>query len=278
MKLFHAIAISVVAANLYGCADNSDMSGTASKSRTEPKGRLDAGTKATTAAQQAQQAPATTAEPGLKIDGSLETASGSMSFAICGDKVAVPGTANPFLAGVPVGQQIKYSEGSADVAGQQSPTLVSPKSPLCFAAGSKIIIEVNGSTSNAAAKTGATGDGVRDIAIHQKGAYFGKSNVAAPLSSLVAVFLDDSDPSSLPAPAMLEYRNVSSKNYSETQPLMRQIFFVGDGLTDDKKFQLIVVPAGATRLFLGTMDGWEWSNNTGSLDARLLWANPKTGA
>lgn len=33
--------------------------------------------------------------------------------------------------------------------------------------------------------------------------------------------------------------------------------------------QQVVVPAGATRLFLGTMDGFGWSNNIGSLDVQV---------
>jgi hypothetical protein len=30
-----------------------------------------------------------------------------------------------------------------------------------------------------------------------------------------------------------------------------------------------IVPVGATRLFLGTMDGYDWVNNAGSLDVSV---------
>lgn len=38
---------------------------------------------------------------------------------------------------------------------------------------------------------------------------------------------------------------------------------MGDGTTSAAALQMIVAPAGATRLYLGTMDGYEWINNTG---------------
>jgi hypothetical protein len=51
----------------------------------------------------------------------------------------------------------------------------------------------------------------------------------------------------------------------------RPIFFIGDGLTSDSNAgffdgeqQSFIVPSGATRLFLGTVDGEGWYNNTGS--------------
>ncbi|HEY3242752.1 MAG TPA: hypothetical protein VGM03_05305 [Phycisphaerae bacterium] len=46
-------------------------------------------------------------------------------------------------------------------------------------------------------------------------------------------------------------------------PGLRQPFFIGDGLTGTGSgaVQQFLVPDGATRLFLGTIDGCEWSNN-----------------
>jgi hypothetical protein len=46
-------------------------------------------------------------------------------------------------------------------------------------------------------------------------------------------------------------------------PALQQPFYIGDGLTSQANIQFVVAPTGATRLFLGTMDGVDWSNNTG---------------
>jgi hypothetical protein len=45
---------------------------------------------------------------------------------------------------------------------------------------------------------------------------------------------------------------------------LRQLFFIGDGLTSGGVIQQFVVPQGATRLFLATMDGYGQYNNIGS--------------
>jgi hypothetical protein len=43
--------------------------------------------------------------------------------------------------------------------------------------------------------------------------------------------------------------------------------FIGDGLRNDGlSVQQFIVPAGATRLYLGTMDGYGWWNNSGSFE------------
>jgi hypothetical protein len=54
-------------------------------------------------------------------------------------------------------------------------------------------------------------------------------------------------------------------------PGLKQIFFIGDGLTGtgSGSIQTFHIPAGATRLFLGTMDSYGWSNNSGSFTVDL---------
>ena len=52
-------------------------------------------------------------------------------------------------------------------------------------------------------------------------------------------------------------------------PQLQQMFYVGNGLTSTGAQESIVVPAGATRVFLGTMDGWEWSNNSGGFTVTI---------
>jgi hypothetical protein len=47
------------------------------------------------------------------------------------------------------------------------------------------------------------------------------------------------------------------------EPQLFQTFYVGSGQTSSNVQQTIVVPPNATTLYLGTMDGHEWSNNVG---------------
>jgi hypothetical protein len=46
---------------------------------------------------------------------------------------------------------------------------------------------------------------------------------------------------------------------------LKQPFFIGDGLTGTGTgaVQDFIVPSGATRLFLGTMDAFGWFDNSG---------------
>jgi hypothetical protein len=68
-----------------------------------------------------------------------------------------------------------------------------------------------------------------------------------------------------PAPAPLDVL-CNWTQFSSLAPQVKQVFFIGDGLTGTGSgaVQNFIVPTGATRLFLGPMDGFEWKGNTGS--------------
>ena len=70
---------------------------------------------------------------------------------------------------------------------------------------------------------------------------------------LTGVFLDDSEPSGA-APEMLVFRP-QLPYFASLRPGLRQVFFIGDGQNDGKNREF-VIPAGATRLFLGTTSGY----------------------
>lgn len=81
---------------------------------------------------------------------------------------------------------------------------------------------------------------------------------------LVGVFLTDAAPAE-DAPDRLDFTNTD--DYGELAPLIGQTFYVGDG-----EGRTILVPEGATRLFLGFADGFLFSglpgwygNNSGQL-------------
>lgn len=88
---------------------------------------------------------------------------------------------------------------------------------------------------------------------------------------LVGVFLDDSVPRD-PAPERLDFS--SNHSFQTLSPRIAQVFFIGDGKTGEGSgaLQQFVVPATATRLFLGIADApffqgdpGAYDDNTGSL-------------
>ena len=93
---------------------------------------------------------------------------------------------------------------------------------------------------------------------------------------LAGVFLDASEPSGV-APARLAFGSDDlGTDFASLAPLLNQTFFIGDGLTGTGtgNQQRFFVPTGATRLFLGFIDGADfegdptfYSNNDGSFDA-----------
>ena len=68
--------------------------------------------------------------------------------------------------------------------------------------------------------------------------------------SLAGVFLGDGPPVGPPPPQLA----FADGNFSELAPGLHQIFFIGDGNTGAALQQRFLVPAGATRLFLGLTD------------------------
>ena len=181
--------------------------------------------------------------------------------------VTVPGTANPWLAGMPNGTQSELG----DYAPANSPVLVNlnqiPNSSIQFS-------NITGTAAHwPPAPTGPEGCLTLNPCIftnisHEIGAEYGKSNLTAPVNSLIGVFLDNNIPQ-YPAPAALEFSTVQSRDYLDLHPQLKQVFFIGDGKTNSGVQQNITVPPGATRLFLGIMDGIEWTNNTGAFNVTV---------
>jgi Flp pilus assembly protein TadG len=105
------------------------------------------------------------------------------------------------------------------------------------------------------------------------GSEHGISNIATPINSVVGVFLNTSggqvpDDQGAPPPG-LDFGTQSERDYTSIQPDLRQSFYVGNGETSTGVQQTIVVPPNANTLFLGTMDGHEWSNNQGGFHATI---------
>ena len=100
----------------------------------------------------------------------------------------------------------------------------------------------------------------------------GKSNIVAPINALLGVFLDDSGlpvGSGHDVPPAMDFSTPGSRDFDTLEPGLRQVFFIGDGLKADGTSQRFVIPEGATRLFLGAMDGFEWNNNGGHFSTTI---------
>jgi hypothetical protein len=85
----------------------------------------------------------------------------------------------------------------------------------------------------------------------------------------MGVFLGPDQPSLTAAPAGLNFQTLGL-DFSSLSPELKQLFFIGDGKNAADQVQSFVVPAGATRLYLGTMDGFGWFNNTGAITVDVV--------
>lgn len=180
---------------------------------------------------------------------------------------------NPWLAGMPNGT----TGNSYDVAPANSPTNV--VSGLTLVDGAELNFSFSGSMSykSTAVANGADGDQTRDIYncyynSFSTGREHGKSNLTAPIGAVVGIFLSDTQPNLVGGslPADLDFSDPDTRDFSTLSPALRQPFYIGDGKrADGTTLQKFVVPAGATRLYIGVMDGQQWSDNSGSFSSTV---------
>ncbi|MHC4521451.1 MAG: hypothetical protein ACYTAS_22900, partial [Planctomycetota bacterium] len=160
--------------------------------------------------------------------------------------LAVPGLACVHFAG--------QSTVPPLVAGwPESEVSIPPSVPVC--GGGRLSISAGGLWSHTPwPETGPDGKVGNATTLQEYIALGGISDVLAPLNMLVGVFLTDDapDPGATPPSLTLGMDTM-------TAPELQQTFAIGSELSD------IEIPLGATRLFLGLKDGWEWSNNTGKV-------------
>ncbi len=174
----------------------------------------------------------------------------------------VPGTANPWLAGMPDGTTAQ----GGDIAPDQSPVLVAGIVPGSWIA----FMNATGGVSYGPSYPlfGPEGDAGL-MQAHNNGGEHGKSGLQAPVDSLIGVFLDDNVPAGS-LPGALSFASATARDYLTLSPTLRQPFFIGDGLTSAGVQQKVLAPSAATRLFLGTMDGHGWYNNLGQFTVDVV--------
>jgi hypothetical protein len=185
------------------------------------------------------------------------------------DTQTIEATGNPFLAGMPPGSvaSLNNPANSPDYAGTASNPLESPQlinipltngESLTFSS-----ISGNAAHDPNLSQYGPDGD-TANVGSNTDGSENGIANANIPIDAVVGVFLTDSQPNLSAAPATLDFSTDSSRNFTTLAPQLKQIFFIGDGLTDSGQTQTFVVPNGATRLYLATWDFYQWNNNIGS--------------
>jgi len=127
------------------------------------------------------------------------------------------------------------------------------------------------------------------------GSEHGISNIITPIDSMVGVFMDkngatygadSSQENESSVPPGLDFSTQAARDYSagttqgttaaaaemsagSIEPQLNQSFYVGDGQTSTGTTETIIVPNNAYAIFLGTMDGHEWSNNLGGFNATI---------
>ncbi len=185
--------------------------------------------------------------------------------------VNVSAQSDPWLAGMPSGSTASYN----DVAPAQSPRLLTiPVVPGTYISFSNI----SGNASHGPTLAAYDPEGEPNIFTHgadspggpTPAAENGIGDVRMPINAFMGVFLDNNAPNTTAAPTVVrDYSTAASRAqefYSDIQ--RKQPFFIGDGKTGwgTGATQQFMVPAGATRLFVGIMDGHEWSNNVGSFN------------
>jgi uncharacterized repeat protein (TIGR01451 family) len=189
-----------------------------------------------------------------------------LSLQASGITVTVPGTANPWLAGAANGS----TAAGGDSAPNQSPVMLGVND------GDELKFYVSGWAGyQPGSESGPDGDWNGSFGEHDHGVENGIGGIDnAPVNALVGVFLDDSTPQAGTEPEAWDYSRVSGLRDTSFQlPALKQPFFIGNGVAAGSDRQSFYVPAGATRLFLGVMDGTGWNNNTGSFKVHIL-ANP----
>jgi hypothetical protein len=156
-----------------------------------------------------------------------------------------------------------------DVAPDESPTLVTG---LTLTAGASLNFQFSGTVSNQPGNApfdcdGNTGWIIDDYYATANGnAEHEIADIKAPIVSIIGVFLDARQPDTWAAPASLDFTSATSRDFATLSPQLKQPFYIGDGLrADGVTPQNFVVPTGATRLYIGVMDGQQWSDNSGSM-------------
>ena len=197
----------------------------------------------------------------------------------------IPATSNPWLAGMPTGTTAnpvnphsRNKDFAPDTVGRDPDKAPAPISvdDVPIEAGQALAFDsIDGKADHKKSDTWYGPDGDTSKMANNRWAYgrdnggrggheFGKSDIRVPYNAVVGVFLTDDVPSDADVPPDLDFwTDPKSREFTSLSPKVAQVFYIGDGVNKDGVTQRFVVPPGATRLFIGISDGYEWANNQG---------------
>lgn len=212
----------------------------------------------------------------------------SISMVVPGTDVDqnVLATSNPFLSGMPAGTMASGTNphNDPDYAGTAANPKASPNAANMTLVGGQALTfdSISGDARHDPGMSAYSPDGQADDVGHnnlttsnagsKSSVMYNEHGIAdanIPINALVGVFLDDSRPDATPAPANLDFSSAASRDFNTLKPGLKQIFFIGDGLTSGGNVQQFIAPKGATRLYLATWDFYEWSNNSGKREVMI---------
>lgn len=182
--------------------------------------------------------------------------------------VTVPGASNIWLAGAAAGTTASTGQDNLTNA---TPFLVGG---LTITPGGLLNFSATGSVSNDPAQpvtVGPDGGPYLGSTIYSHIVENNIASLTAPINSLIGVFLDDSVPAG-DAPGGLDFSGngvAGGVDYANIAPALRQPFFIGNGTNASGDTQTVTVPAGATRLYLGSLDPSDQENNLGSFSVAV---------
>jgi hypothetical protein len=174
------------------------------------------------------------------------------------ETIIVPGTACPYFAGQTFGAIPTPSGDLFFDIDTSVPFTIPPYVDVTGLCGTITSITAVGEWGHGPVLSGPDGYAGYDPT-HQAYIDLGISTVLnTPLNALLGVFLTDATPLPLSAPAPLDLLTSDM-----TTPLLQQTFVIGSNL------EKITIPAGATRLYFGLNNGYEWINNVGELSVTV---------
>jgi hypothetical protein len=96
-------------------------------------------------------------------------------------------------------------------------------------------------------------------------------DIDSPIDAMLGVFLTSSAPTTQTPPTVVrDYSIQAARDQVMSSDIqLQQPFFLGTGATSTGTTKTYVVPPNATQLYLGTMDGHQWSNNGGAFSVTI---------
>ncbi len=174
--------------------------------------------------------------------------------------ISVPGITDITLSG----QSAGYTVG-ADSAPLNSPV----EAGLGLIPGRIVRISASGTVKNGSQTIGPDGSANNVLVRLNPPQNNGFAEMYATLSSLVGGFLGPAQPAS-PRPPTLDFSG-GARDATRLQPLLQQPFFIGTGSSTSGTTKDIMIPDGATRLYLAVHDtAGGNSSNTGSFAVTLI--------